>query len=63
MGYRARVRATGHAAPTMEAHARYNSSHDQTEWRHIVAEREAEVAARGIRFEREVDDDDMEEAA
>jgi hypothetical protein len=64
MGHNRRLRQTGHARPTMAAHAIHNSSHlDGYTWQQCVAEREALAKERGIRFERNVDDDDLEEAA
>ncbi len=64
MGHKTRVRQTGKAAPTMGLHILHNMTPlTNPTWQVIVAEREAEAKARGIRFERQVEDDDELEAA
>lgn len=59
MGYRRRVRQTGKTPPSMAAHARHNDilPENRATWHQVKAERDAEAAERGIRFERELDDD------
>lgn len=64
MGHNRRLRQTGYAAPTMAVHAIHNSGHlDGYTWQQHRAERAAIEKERGIRFERNVEDDDLEEAA
>jgi hypothetical protein len=61
MGHRARVRQTGKTSPSLDAHARHNSSHDGYTWHQHRAERAALEAERGVRFERVNEDEDDEE--
>lgn len=63
MGHRRRVRMTGKATPSLDTHARFNATPENNPtWQRIVAERDAEQQARGIRYQR-ADTDDLDEAA